>query len=307
MPENILLPVDSSIRLDMRLVKEWGHLKRDQIQQMIISGRIHINDTRARKVAQILHPGDKVKVTLPVPVKEHDYILDIPLPVIFEDEHLVVVDKVAGLSLRNSSRTQRTTLAACLAHQRPELSNVGGVGHAGLVTTLEETASGLVLFAKDDLAYGELRRYLKRKRISYTFTGMVEGRLRGEGVIEEPIGNARHERDRLQVSREGRPAVTSFHAQRHFKDGGQDYTLLIVTPETSRRHQIRIHLSWYGYPLVGDKLYGSRFQKLLTDRIFLHLGVMEFPHPLTGEIVHVESQLPLELQSILKYLIRPRT
>jgi 23S rRNA pseudouridine1911/1915/1917 synthase len=305
MPEYKTITVKESIRLDLILVKEWEHLTREQIQQMVISGHIRIKNSRARKVAQMLHPGDKVEVILPVPKKQDDVIVDRTVPIVFEDEHIVVVDKEAGLALRKSSRIQQATLASTLSYQRPELVNVGGVGHAGLVTALEESVSGLVLLAKNDEIYRELKRNLKRQRIEVTYTAMVEGRLRGEGVIEEPIGNARHERERLQVSREGRPAVTLYRTQRHFKEAGQDYTLLAVTPTTSRRHQIRIHLAWYGFPLVGDKLYGSRFQKLLSDRIFLHLGVMEFSHPFSGDIVHVESPLPVELQSILTYLIRP--
>ena len=307
MPDDVLLPVAASIRLDLLLVQKWEHLERDQIQRMITSERVLINDVRARKVAQTLQPGDQVKVLLPLPGKSQAAARDIPLSTVYEDDHFLVIDKPAGLRLRKSKQGMQTTLVSSLAHMRPELANVGGVGHAGLVTTLEEMASGLVLIAKDDAAYRELRRYLKRQRVKYTFTGMVEGRLRGEGVIEEPIGNARHQRERLQVSREGRHAMTAFRSQRHLKDEGQDYTLLIVKPETSRRHQIRIHLSWYGFPLVGDKLYGSRFQKLLSDRLFLHLGILEFPNPFADEIVHVESPLPLDLRSILTYLIRPKT
>ncbi len=271
---------------------------------MIDGGHILINDVLARKVAQKLQPGNLVKVALPVP--ENPHIDSEPLlhDVLFENDHVIVIDKPAGLSIKSMSRTQQMSLASSLASSRPEIANIGGVGRAGILTTLEEAASGLVLLAKHDQAYRELRRSLKRQRISYTFTAMVEGNLRGKGVIEEPIGNARHERERLQVSREGRPAVTAFRVQRHFRENDQEYTLLAVKPETSHRHQVRVHLSWYGFPLVGDKMYGSRHQNLLFDRLFLHLGIIEFPDPLTGELMHVESALPLELQSIITYFLR---
>jgi 23S rRNA pseudouridine1911/1915/1917 synthase len=306
MPEDILLPVHTSIRLDMLLVQKWEHLARAQIQQMIVSKRVFINDTHARKVAQWLHPGDLIKVLMPIPEKSHIQVQDYPLNVIHEEDYFLVIDKPAELRLRKAVRANTITLASILANKRPSLANVGGVGHAGLVTSLEESASGLVLAAKNNEVFKKFRRDLKRKRVHYTFTGMVYGRLRGEGVIEEPIGNARHERERLQISREGRPAITLYRSQRHFVDAGQDYTLLIAKPETSRRHQIRLHLSWYGFPLVGDTVYGTRFQNLLSNRIFLHLGVLEFTHPLQDGVVHVESPLPQELQSILTYLLRPK-
>jgi len=306
MPDSKIMTVNSPIRLDLFLVKEWDHLRREQIQHMISKGRILVNDIKARKIAQRLDPGYSVTVFLPVPEKTQQRSDVIPLSIIFEDDKLLVIEKPAGFPIKTSTRQQKISLASSLVSLRPMLANIGGVGHAGIVTPLEEAASGLVLIAKYDQPYRQLRRHLKRQRITYTFTGMVEGYLRGEGVIEEPIGNARHERERLQVSREGRPAKTLFRAQRHYKDNEQDYTLLIIKPETSRKHQMRVHLSWYGFPLVGDKRYGSRYQNLLYDRLFLHLGILEFPNPQNGELMHVESSLSPELQSVITYLVRPK-
>ncbi len=306
MADSKIMTVNSPIRLDLFLVKEWDHLGREQIQHMVSNGRILVNDIKARKIAQRLNPGYSVTVYLPVPEKSQLRSDVIPLSIIFEDDKLLVIDKPAGLSIKTLARQQQISLASSLVSLRPMLANIGGVGHAGIVTPLAEAASGLVLIAKCDQTYHQLRRHLKRQRIAYTFSGMVEGHLRGVGVIEEPIGNARHERERLQVSREGRAAKTSFRAQRHFRDNEHEYTLLIIKPETSRKHQMRVHLSWYGFPLVGDKRYGSRYQNLLFDRLFLHLGILEFPNPQNGELMHVESSLSPELQSVLTYLIRPK-
>jgi 23S rRNA pseudouridine1911/1915/1917 synthase len=306
MPESHIIAVTSAMRLDLLLVQEWESLGRQQIQQMITHGNILVNDIPARKVAQWVNEGDNVSVLLPLPAAIPHQPVDNQITVIFEDDQLLVVDKPAGMVVKTSNRKQQTSLASILTTLRSTLANVGGVGHAGLITLLEEEASGLVLVAKHEQAYSNLRKSLKRQRIQYSFTGMVEGRLRGEGVIAEPIGNARHERERQQVSREGRPAVTHYRAQRQFKDAAQDYTLLLITPETSRRHQIRVHLAWYGFPLVGDKIYGSRHQRMLFDRVFLHLGVLEFPNPQNDETMRVESSLPRELQSIITYFVNPR-
>jgi 23S rRNA pseudouridine1911/1915/1917 synthase len=298
------LNVGAAIRLDLLLAQEWRHLGRVEIQQMILHQQVYVNDLPARKVAQRLKPGDMVTVVLPVPEKHDNQTSPISVSVVFEEDQFLVVDKPAGLLIKTPIRKNQASLAAIISDLRPALTNVGGVGHAGIVTQMDEDASGLVLVAKSDLSYREFRKHLKRQRIHYTFTAMLDGSLRGEGTIEEPIGNARHQRERLQVSREGRPAVTHYRAQRHFKHEGQNYTLVVLEPETSRRHQMRVHMAWYGFPLVGDTLYGSRRQILLSDRIYLHLGILEFPHPVSSELVHVESQLPLELQSIITYFLR---
>lgn len=305
MPELKTIIVQQAERLDLLLVSVWDHLEHDQIMQMIHQRRITVNDIPARNSGQQLYAGDHVTVVLPVPEAGQPSALPLSLKVAFEDAHFLVVEKPAGLALKPSSRSSRSSLVQSLLHERADLANVGGVGHAGLITTLEDEVSGLVLFAKDETVYRSLRRERKRQRLDTIYTGMVEGHIRGEGVISEPIGNARHERVRQQVSREGRPAVTSYRVQRHFKDEDKDYTLLLLTPETSRRHQMRVHLAWYGFPLVGDRLYGSRYQNLVFDRIFLHLGVIEFPNVAGDERIHVESPLPPALQSVLTYLLGP--
>jgi 23S rRNA pseudouridine1911/1915/1917 synthase len=151
-----------------------------------------------------------------------------------------------------------------------------------------------------------LQRYVKHDQVESVYSALVEGRLTGEDVIDQPIGNVKRARQRLAVAREGRPARTAYRGQRYYKDEKRDYSLLEVRPQTARLHQIRVHLSWYGYPLVGDRVYGSRQQPLLPDRIFLHLSVLAFPHPRTGDIVRVESPLAPELRSILRYLTRPK-
>jgi 23S rRNA pseudouridine1911/1915/1917 synthase len=134
----------------------------------------------------------------------------------------------------------------------------------------------------------------------------VEGELTGQGVIEESIGNVGRSRLQLAVTRQGRPALTGYKVLRHYKEERREYTLVEVRPQSARMHQIRVHLSWWGYPLVGDRLYGSRIQSLVTDRIFLHLSILAFAHPVTGEAMRWESSLPPDLRTITHYLNRPK-
>ena len=306
MTQKKILKTTDPVRLDLLLVGEWPHLTSRLINRMVSEQQVMINDLPARKIAQEVIAGDEVVVRLPLPEPIIKNIPALDLPVLYEDENMIVVDKPAHMAVKRSKRKAEVSVASSLAEMRPGLSNVGGVGRCGLVTPLEDEVSGLVLAAKDEHSYRECRRHVTRQRVTYTYTAMVEGRIRGEGRIDEPIGNARHERERLQVAREGRRAVTVYRAQRQFVADGQAYTLLLVQPETSRRHQIRVHVAWYGFPIVGDSLYGSRQQPLLSDRLFLHLSVIEFPHPLNSELIHVESVLPPALQAVITYLTRPK-
>jgi len=236
------------------------------------------------------------------------------LTVLYEDEAVLVVEKPAGVPMHPASHPARHTslhapsqnLAQQLIEHYPHVAHIGGAGRAGIVMRVEEEVSGAVLVAKDEEAYRLLQRHLKRDRVESLYTVLVEGRLTGQDVIDQPIGNVKRARRRLAVAREGRPAQTGYRAQRHYVDEKRDYSLLEVRPQTARLHQIRVHLSWYGFPLVGDRVYGSRQQPLLPDRIFLHLSVLAFPHPLTGDVVRVESPLAPELRSVLRYLTRQR-
>lgn len=312
MPEEHILPVEAPTRLDQLLARRWDELDRHQIREMIVEGLVSINDETALKLGQRLQPGDQVVVRLP---ELEDSEAPTPPPglslsVAYEDEHLLVVDKPAGIPVRRSRRTSRdedsATVPQILAERYPDQAHVGGVNRAGVVTTLGEDVSGLVLSGRDESMYRELRGMVKRQYVTEVYTALVEGHLRGEYTIDQPIGNARHTRGQLIVAREGRPAQTYVRGQQHYKESGRDYTLVYVRPQSSRMHQIRVHLSWYGFPIVGDRMYGSHRQPMLPDRLFLHLSLMSLLHPVTDLELQVESELPPELHSVLSYMRRPK-
>ncbi len=307
------LSIERATRLDQALVVVWPALDRRQIRLLVTGGSIEVNGEKARTVGQRLEVGDVVKVQL---LAAHPAPAAVPPPglalsVVYEDDVVLVVDKPAGIPVRP---TRRSTLSGMLSATVPQLleerypqsAHVGGVGRAGVVTTLGDDESGLILVARDEVTYRELRRSVKRQRVAETYTALVEGNLRGEFTIDQPIGNAKRARERLTASREGRPALTYVRGQQHFKEDDRDYTVVLVRPQTSRLHQIRLHLAWYGFPIVGDRVYGTKRQAVLPDRIFLHLSEMRFPHPVTLEEVRVESVLPPELFSLLAYMRRPK-
>lgn len=309
MAENHMHLIAEPIRLDQFLIQFAPDLSREQLQRLIAEQVIQVNDQPALKLGQSLEPGDRV--TFPplgsmMPGTEPGEQVPVALSILYQDDVLLAVEKPEGVAARPSRTNPYGTLSQAVAEHYPEMAHVGGVERAGLVLQIEPEISGITLFARTVEAYRELKRRVRRERFESVFSVLVEGNFSGSGVIDQPVGNVKRARNRMMVSREGRPAQTFYRVQRHFKVEGRDYTLLEVRPETARRHQIRVHLAWYGIPVVGDTVYGLSHQELLSDRLFLHLGVLEFPHPMTGEMVTVESALPVQLHQILRYLARPK-
>jgi 23S rRNA pseudouridine1911/1915/1917 synthase len=314
MPERRTLPVDRRVRLDKFLVESWPELGRQEVREVIQQNSVLINGTPARKSGQYLAPGDEVEVIVPeieeaaAESEEESLLFEAPVPmeVLYEDEVVLVVDKPANMPTYPTRWHKGETLAHQIAERYPDMAHIGGVERAGLVQRLDPEVSGLLLAGRAPEAYRDLKHIVKKDQVEQRYSALVEGHYTGEDVIDAPIGNVKHGRRRLAVAREGRPAVTVVHALRHYKSRDDNYTLVEVRPETSRLHQIRVHLAWLGYPLVGDTVYGSRRQPLLSDRIFLHLGWLTFVHPEKGEHVHVESRLPVALESILQFMARPK-
>jgi len=296
------------MRLDQLLASQWKALDREAIKDLVTEGAVTINGRLARKVGQRIHADDEVSVLLPdlEVACPASLPLGLSMPVVYEDEALLIVDKPSGIPVRSSRKPGVATVPQLLASLFPEQANVGGVNRAGVVTSLGEDASGLVLAGREETTYRELRRSVKRQRVTEAYTALVEGRLRGEFTIDQPIGNVKRTRQRLAVAREGRPALTFVREQQHLVESGKDYTLVYIRPQTSRLHQIRVHLSWYGFPIVGDRVYGSSRQVVLSDRIFLHLSEIRLLHPHTGDELRISSQLPPELRSVLTYLRRQK-
>jgi 23S rRNA pseudouridine1911/1915/1917 synthase len=305
------ITAESDTRLDQLLARTWDRLSRQDIDEMIRKGRVLINGSQALKLGQRIEAGDTLAVTLPEPEETEELRAPaVSLDVLYEDDYLLVVNKPAGIAMKRTRYIDPSglVLPELLGNRYAGSAHVGGADRAGIVTRLDPAVSGLVVAARDGETYRELRRSIKRERMERVFSGLIEGYLEGEHTIDEPIGNVKHQRSRLRVSRTGRPAETYVRAQRHYRMGEDAFTLVYVRPDSSRLHQIRVHLSWYGFPLVGDYKYGARARNVLTtDRIFLHLSLVEFPHPrIEDEFVHVESVLPTELQSAIGFLRRPK-
>ncbi|HHS96515.1 MAG TPA: RluA family pseudouridine synthase [Chloroflexi bacterium] len=285
-------------RLDRFLADRLPDLSRAQVQRLIKTGRATVNG-RPAKPAYRVEPGDRIVVQVPEEAEPVIRPEPIPLQIVYEDEYLLAVDKPAGMVVHPGAGHSTGTLVNALLAYCPQVADVGGVDRAGIVHRLDKDTSGLLLVAKDPETHAALQRQFKHRQVRKTYLALVEGRVYPkEGIIEAPVGRDQRARKRMAVTRTGRPAVTQYRAVEYFRD----HTLLQVRPHTGRTHQVRVHLAWLGYPVVGDRVYGRRRQSLLPHRHFLHAQELVFTHPVTKEKVTLTAPLPLDLKAVLTRL-----
>ena len=283
-------------RLDRYVSDEYPELSRTQAQKLIEDGYITVND-RVAKAGLKLNAGDRLTITLPPTTPGSLLPEAIPLNIIYEDDDLLVIDKQAGLTVHPApGHSSHTLVNAVLSHLSIS-PDTGDQLRPGIVHRLDKDTSGVMLVAKNRAAHINLAAQFKARSVVKAYLVLVKGHLTPEdGIIEAPIGRDRRHRERMAVVAEnkGREARTEYHVAKYI----DDYTLLEVKPETGRTHQIRVHLSAIGYPVVGDKVYGVKSAYL--SRQFLHASRLGFKLPSTGEYVEFTSELPTELAQALK-------
>ncbi len=287
-------------RLDKLLASRVPNFSRATAQRLIKTGAVVVNG-RPSKPSYRVQVGDEVIVRVPAEMPEPVLPENIPLDVIYEDDVLLVVNKPAGMVVHPAlGHPSGTLVNAVLAHC-PQVAEIDGPDRAGIVHRLDKDTSGLILVAKDEAIRTALQRQFKRQEVAKTYLALVEDQVQPrEGIVEAPIGRDKRQRKKMAVVRSGRPARTLYRVVEYFAD----HSLLEVRPYTGRTHQIRVHLSWLGYPIVGDTVYGRRRQRLLRDRHFLHAAGLRLTHPATGEEVEFRAPLPPELTAVLKQLRR---
>lgn len=297
--ERVTFTIDEGAeRLDRSIVAQVPDLSRAQVQRLIKSGQVLV-DGRPSKPAYLVEAGQRIEVVLPEEPETAILPESLPLDIIYEDDALLVVNKRAGMVVHPAlGHTSGTLVNALLAHC-PQVANVGGIERAGIVHRLDRGTSGLLVVAKDEATRDALQRQFKRRRVRKVYLTLVEGRIEPrEGIIELPVGRDRMERKKMAVVRTGRDARTTYRVVEYFRD----HALVEVRPQTGRTHQIRVHMAWIGYPIVGDSVYGTHRQRLLQGRHFLHAAKLSFVHPGSGEEVTFEAPLPVQLEGVLKRL-----
>ncbi len=312
-----IAPEDDGVRLDRALHRQLPELSRSRLKQLILDGRVSGAGQVLRDPAQRATGAAEITVLLPEPEDAVPAAQAIPLDIRYEDAHLIVVDKPAGMVVHPAPGNLEGTLVnALLAHCGPSLAGIGGVRRPGIVHRLDKDTSGLLVAAKTEAAHRGLSADFAARRVERAYRAVVWSvPIPPAGEIAGNIGRSAVNRKKMAVVGEtrGKPAVTRYRVERAFRDHA---ALLECRLLTGRTHQIRVHLAHIGHPLVGDPAYGTRAGRAVArggppgaaiaafPRQALHAGILGFSHPVTGERLRFASPLPADMAGLLANLER---
>ena len=292
---------DTTDRLDKFLANKIAGVSRGKIQQAIKNGLVLVNNQINLETDFKIHENDKIE--LPEFGQEKLEILDLDLKIAFQNQDLIVIDKPAGLVVHPAAGHKQDTLVNALINKFPEVKNVGPGTRPGIVHRLDEDTSGLIVVAKNQISFDYLKNLFQTRAIQKEYLTLVHGHMSDlRGIIDTPIGKtSTHQKMRVGV---GRPAMTEYKVLDEVKFGVDQFSLLRVKLHTGRTHQIRVHLSSIGNPVVGDQLYGAKFKQTdskLIDRQFLHAYKLKFKL-MDGTWLGLTSVLPQELKQALLHI-----
>lgn len=283
-------------RLDKALA-DLTDLSRSQANDAIKNGRILVNG-QAKKAKYTVQVDDLISYELPEEEVLEYQAENIPLDIVYQDDDVAVVNKPQGMVVHPSAGHSSGTLVNALMYHIKDLSSINGVVRPGIVHRIDKDTSGLLMIAKNDKAHNTLAAELKDKKSLRKYLAIVHGNLPNDrGVIEAPIGRSDKDRKKQAVTAKGKPALTRFQVLERFGD----YTLVELTLETGRTHQIRVHMAYIGHPVAGDPLYGPR-KTLKGHGQFLHAQTLGFTHPKTGETMTFSAPVPAIFQETLEQL-----
>jgi 23S rRNA pseudouridine1911/1915/1917 synthase len=293
-------------RLDQYLASKLPDVSRSHIQRLIRSGCVQVS-TGQIKPGLVIGQGLHVAVEIPPPAPATPQPEPLPLAIIYDDADIVVVDKPAGMVVHPAAGHRTGTLVNALLHHVRGLSGIGGTERPGIVHRLDRGTSGVMIVAKHDRAHRELARQFHDREVGKEYLALVWGGVHAGQLLDQPIGRARRHRQKMSSrSVRARPAVTLVTDVEAFRG----VSLVRVRLGTGRTHQIRVHLSEHGHPIVGDVLYGGTRSKVPghlavtahLGRPFLHAARLSLAHPISGRPMTFETPLPPDLAAVLQKL-----
>jgi 23S rRNA pseudouridine1911/1915/1917 synthase len=296
-------PDSAGLRLDVYLAGLLPQHSRSQLQKLVKSGSATLGGKPTKSNAA-LKAGDEVEVEVPDPVPATPVAQDLELPVIFQDDDVIVVNKPAGMVVHPAAGHDQDTLVNALLFHADNLSGVGGEQRPGIVHRLDRGTSGLMVAAKNDQAHRELTRQFHDREVEKEYIALAWGEVHAGRRIDLPVGRDPVHREKMSTrARRARSAVTRVTGSRDFRG----VTLLTVAIQTGRTHQIRVHLSAIGHPVVGDGTYGGVRHRMPAalraverlERPFLHAARLVFTHPSEGTRLEFTCPLPRDLQEVL--------
>ena len=301
--ENYLFEIQENqqMRLDKYLTEQFPEQTRSYLQKLIKDGEVLVNG-KTVKAGYQLTKGDEVSVNIPEPKELDVEPQKMDLDIVYEDDDVILINKPKGMVVHPApGHTTDTLVNGLLYHCKDNLSGINGVARPGIVHRIDRDTTGILIVCKNDMSHNSIAAQLKEHSITRRYRALVHGNVKNDtGTVEGPIG--RHSVDRKKMSineRNGKPAVTHYTVLERFGN----YTLIECVLETGRTHQIRVHMTSIGHPLVGDEVYGPAkcpFKGLQGQ--CLHAMVLGFVHPRTGEYMEFSAELPEYFEDLLKKL-----
>ena len=297
--------VNSGERLDVFLTEQNQDFSRSHVQKLIADGKVMVNGQQ-RKANFKLTAGDEITLEIPEAVEAEILPEDIPLDILYEDKDIIVINKARGMVVHPAAGVFSGTLVNALMHHCTDLSGINGELRPGIVHRLDKDTSGVMVAAKSDKAHLSLAQQIKDKTAHRIYQAIVYGNIKEEaGIIKGDIGRHPVDRKKMAIVQDGKSAVTHFKVLERFGE----YTLVECALETGRTQQIRVHMTHIGHPLVGDPKYGTNGKRKDNFSIqgqALHSMSLELDHPVTGERMTFNTELPEDMQKILRYLRNTR-
>ena len=290
---------EKGTRIDKFLNEKIADLSRARIQKIIEEGNVFVNESVA-KASYKVNTNDCIIVKIEE-AKEIDLeAQEIPLDIIFENNDYLIINKQKGLVVHpGNGNLDGTLVNAIMAHCKDSLSGIGGEIRPGIVHRIDKDTSGVIIVAKNDKAHINISEQIKNHEVKKTYVALVRGVIKeNEATINMPIGRSKNDRIKMAVDRDGKEAITHFKVLKRF----DKYTYLEVNIETGRTHQIRVHLSHIGFPIVGDDVYSNGKNPFGVQGQMLHAQKIEFTSPTTGEKVEYEAKKPEYFEDVLKKL-----
>ena len=285
-------------RIDTYL-SENEEYSRTAIQRLIDEEKILVNGKRIKASYKVKN-GDKIEIEEEKPKEIELKAQNIPLEILYEDNDIIIVNKPKGMVVHPANGNPDGTLVnAIMAICKDSLSGIGGEIRPGIVHRLDKNTSGAIIVAKNDKAHIELSKQLKNHEIKKTYIALVRGIVKeNNATINMPIARSKTDRKKMAVDKNGKEAITHFKVLERF----DDCTLLEVNIETGRTHQIRVHLSHIGYPIIGDDTYSNGKNEWNINGQCLHAKSLDFKHPITNKDLHIEAKTPKYFQDVIDEL-----
>ena len=296
--ENIIADLEN-MRLDAYISSKEENMSRTNIQRLIEEGNVLVNGQK-KKISYKVQMGDNIEINIPEAKETNIRAENIPLEIVYEDKDIIVVNKPKGMVVHPANGNPDGTLVNAIMNIcKDSLSGIGGEIRPGIVHRLDKDTSGLLIVAKNDLAHINMSKQIKDREVKKIYIALVKGNINeDEATINMPIGRSTKDRKKMAVRKDGKEAITHFKVLKRYGD----YTLLKVKIDTGRTHQIRVHLAEIGHPVVGDMVYSKGKNEFGVEGQMLHAQSLEFKHPITGQEMHLEADLPQYFKNVLKEL-----